>query len=121
MFNTLKQELILHAKTEEEAFYEPLKEFKATEEEVDHGEEEHQEIEALLEELSGNGLKGKAWQQKFSELQKSVEHHIQEEEGEIFADAKKVLDESTAQQMEIDMKSLKKEQKGILAASSDTL
>lgn len=111
LFNEMKKKLIIHSKAEEKAFYQPLRKFQETKEEVEHGKEEHQEAEQLLKELTDGSLNGTAWQQKFKKLKEAVEHHIEEEENEIFEDAQKVVDESTAEQMEQDMKQLKEEEK----------
>lgn len=111
LFNELKSSLILHSKAEEKAFYKPLRAFQETKEEVEHGKEEHQEAEMLLKELTDGSLNGAAWQAKFAELKDAVEHHIEEEENEIFADAEKVVDEKTAEQMETTMKQLKEEER----------
>lgn len=111
LFNELKKKLILHSKAEEKAFYQPLKKFQETKEEVEHGKEEHQEAEQLLKELTEGSLNGAAWHQKFRKLKEAVEHHIEEEESEIFKDAQKVVDESTADRMEDAMKELKEEER----------
>lgn len=111
LFNELKKKLILHAKSEEQAFYKPLRSFQETKDEVEHGKEEHEEAEDLLKELTDGSLKGAAWQQKFLSLKEAVEHHIEEEEGEIFDDARKVLDKHTEEEMETMMKKLKEEER----------
>ena len=102
-FNDLKKLLISHSKAEERTFYQPLREFKKTHDEVEHGKEEHEEAETLLKELTNESLVGNAWQQKFLRLKNSVEHHIEEEENEMFTDAKKVLDENEEHLMEANM------------------
>lgn len=99
-FNDLKRLLISHSKAEERIFYRPLEKFKETKDEVEHGKEEHQEAEMLLDELTDEELKGSAWQQKFIKLKEAVEHHIKEEEEEVFNDAHKVLDGQTEEVME---------------------
>lgn len=108
LFNELKDQLILHAKSEEKAFYNPLTGFERTKEEIDHAMEEHKEAEQLLEELTNEDLNGAAWMQKFKKLKDSVEHHMEEEENEIFDDARDVLDKSTEEEMEDHMKKQKK-------------
>ncbi|MGB3623903.1 hemerythrin domain-containing protein [Ketobacter sp. MCCC 1A13808] len=109
-FNQLKSKIILHSKAEERAFYNPLKESKRTKDEVEHGTEEHQEAETLLKELTDSSLVGSAWFQKFKTLKQALEHHIDEEETEIFSDAKKVMSDGEASQMEKDMKAAKKDE-----------
>lgn len=107
LFNTLKEEIIIHSKSEEEAFYKPLRQFNKTQDEVAHGKEEHEEAEGLLKELTDSSLTGAAWMQKFKKLKEALEHHMKEEENEIFDDAKKVLNPETESKMEEDMKAAK--------------
>ncbi|STX29521.1 Alr3199 protein [Legionella beliardensis] len=108
LFNQLKKELIIHSKAEEKVFYEPLKKEPATEEEIPHAKEEHAEVEEMLDRLSDKSLNGAAWMQLFKKMADSLQHHIEEEEHEIFTDAKKELTSEEAQQMEIAMQKEKK-------------
>ena len=110
-FNLLKERLILHSKAEERAFYQPLKQNQRTKEEVEHGAEEHQEAETLLKELTDPALVGAAWFQKFKSLKQDIEHHIEEEEKRLFADAKVEIDGREADSMEQDMKAAKKDER----------
>lgn len=107
LFNEMKERLILHSKAEEKAFYLPLMAYQQTEEEVKHGKQEHEEAETLMKELTDSSLNGAAWQQKFRTLKEMVEHHIDEEENEIFPDAEAVIDAQTKARMETNMKELK--------------
>jgi len=81
-------ELEVHAKIEEEIFYPAVK--KAIEESdlVDEAKQEHQEVKSMISELKkmkgqDNGA-GDEFEAKFSELKEAVQHHVQEEEGEMF-------------------------------------
>ena len=118
LFNELKDKLINHSKAEEKAFYQPLKQFRLTKGEVKHGEHEHEEAEHLLDQLTNPKLVGAAWFQKFKTLKSEVEHHINEEENEIFPDAKKILNKSTSNMMEEAMGILKNKQENNLDIES---
>ncbi len=107
LFNILKKKLIIHSDAEEKSFYNPLKSYVKTKEDVEHGIEEHEEAETLLRELTDEALNGAAWHQKFLKLKEAVEHHIEEEEQDVFEGAKKVLSPEAEQKMEAEMKSLK--------------
>lgn len=106
-FNQLKELLIIHSKAEEKVFYQPLKEFSETKDKVIHGKKEHSEAEELLEELTDESLTGAAWFQKFKTLKNAVEHHVEEEENEIFNQAKKVLTKNDEVAMHQEMKNEK--------------
>jgi hemerythrin superfamily protein len=81
-------ELEVHAEIEEEIFYPAVE--KAIEEGdiVDEARQEHQQAKSLIEQLRAmpgkdNGS-GDNFAAKFSELVEAVQHHVQEEEGEMF-------------------------------------
>jgi hemerythrin superfamily protein len=80
-------ELEVHAQLEEEIFYPAVK--KAIEETqlVDEAREEHKEAKSLMAELrklQGHNDGADDFEEKFSELVQAVEHHVQEEENEMF-------------------------------------
>jgi predicted transcriptional regulator len=52
--------------------------------------EEHQIVKQLLQELAESD-QDEQWEAKLKVLQENVEHHVQEEEKEIFKKAQKVL------------------------------
>ena len=87
-FDELKIMLLTHAKAEEDAFYDKLKALPELQDKIKQSQEEHNEAESLLEELSQEHLAGADWQQKFLLLKDNIEHHIQEEEDNIFKLAK---------------------------------
>ncbi|STX52055.1 Uncharacterized conserved protein [Legionella busanensis] len=108
LFNQLKKEIIIHSKAEEKVFYKPLKKEEATKEEIPHAKEEHEEVEQMLDRLSDKTLNGAAWTKLFQKMADSLMHHIEEEENEIFKDAKKELSSDEAQEMELAMQKEKK-------------
>lgn len=91
LFKELATELALHTKAEETIVYPRLKEVDELRDMVDEGIEEHQEAEHLLEELAGMPTDDKQWVAKLKELKKAVEHHVQEEENELFPAARELI------------------------------
>lgn len=92
IFSKMKAALLAHAKAEEEMFYPVLEEEKVTHTEALEAEAEHEVVENLLEELDGAAEKDSdEWLAKCKVLRDMVEHHVKEEEGQIFKDARKVL------------------------------
>lgn len=98
-FDTFKRELWAHSKVEETVFYTPLRDLDETRMEVLEGLNEHHMIDALLDELEAQRLEEDAWKAKAQVLGELLEHHLHEEEEEIFEDAKKVLDKKQAEAM----------------------
>lgn len=93
-FEKLRELVITHAKSEEAALYDRLKKQEEREEAKDvalEGYEEHHVVDFLINELSSLPLTDERWDAKFEVLKESLEHHIEEEEEDIFAEGKKVL------------------------------
>jgi hemerythrin superfamily protein len=86
-------ELRVHTQVEEAVFYPAFRD-KADEEGkelVAEAEEEHHVVDTLMEELAGLNAGAEEFEAKFTVMRENVEHHIEEEEGEMFPQAKKVL------------------------------
>ena len=105
--------MLLHAKTENATFYEALKGHEETEEIIEHAEEEHEEVKGYIEKLSGIPIESEKWLEQFGEFKHSVTHHVNEEEGNIFEKAKRVLSRKQEYQLAEDMDALKKETKAL--------
>ena len=89
------QELEVHSKIEEEIFYPAVKRKadEAGKELVAEAVEEHHVVDVLIKELKAMSSINEQYKAKFTVLQENVEHHVEEEEGEMFPDAKKLLGE----------------------------
>ena len=120
LFAQIKQELTLHADTEEVTFYKAIQEATRSQnvqEKIEHADEEHKEIREYLEKLSSTHVDSEEWMEQFGEFKHSVSHHVEEEEGDIFEKAQKYLSKEQAVQLAKDMDALKKKQKKDLAAA----
>lgn len=87
----LKQDLDMHAHIEETIFYPALKKEVETREITLEALDEHQEIKDLLAQLVATPPNSGDWSDALSELKESVEHHVDEEENEMFSKARDVL------------------------------
>lgn len=87
----IAQELLIHAHSEQETFYDILKQFEQTKDMATHGQKEHKEIEDKIALILHSNEHGSQWVKKVKELNELVEHHVSEEEGDIFKQAQKVL------------------------------
>ena len=117
LFAQLKQELDVHAKIEEGILYPVLKELKETEEITLEAFEEHHVVKQLLAELEEMPKDDESWGAKLTVLKENVEHHVEEEEGEMFKDARKVLSQEQIDELGARLEAAKQEQKKALAAS----
>lgn len=89
----MKQELTIHERIEEEIFYPALREHKKAKDIVLEGYEEHHAVDVLMDELESVPFDDETWSAKFSVIKENIEHHIEEEEGEMFKKARQVFDE----------------------------
>jgi hemerythrin superfamily protein len=96
IFNHIKGALEVHATIEEEIFYPAVKKARSehVKDEVREGYEEHKQIKSLLAQISNITPADETYDMKLKVLKEDVEHHVKDEEGEMFPDAKKFLDES---------------------------
>jgi hypothetical protein len=91
LFDQLRVALVAHSRAEEKVFYKPIEGDKEAHEMVLEGYEEHHVADLILKELASKKADGERWHAKLMVLKEVVEHHVQEEEGEIFTAAEKAL------------------------------
>ena len=108
LFARLKEELDVHARVEETIFYPAIKQAAETREIVLEGFEEHHVIKMLLKELESVPVDTEQWSAKLKVLQENVEHHVEEEEGEMFQKARQVLTEEQINELGARMEEEKK-------------
>lgn len=82
-------ELTVHAQLEEELFYPALRDTIDDLDLIDEAEVEHATAKQLISELSSMQPGDALYEAKFTVLGEYVKHHIEEEEKEVFAKAKK--------------------------------
>jgi iron-sulfur cluster repair protein YtfE (RIC family) len=99
LFTQLKNELDVHARIEEEILYPALEEYEDTRAISLEAYEEHALVKQLLEELAAAPKDDEQWTAKFTVLKENVEHHVEEEEGEMFPKARKVLSEDEIEEL----------------------
>lgn len=99
LFATLRGELLRHAHAEEKVFYPPLREKRESHDIVEEGIGEHHHVEELLTRLEAIPSDSDDWIDAVQSLKDCVQHHVREEEGEIFDDARKLLGEQALDRM----------------------
>jgi hemerythrin superfamily protein len=107
IFNDLQESLIVHAQMEEQVFYPALKQFDETRDWVGEAVEEHREVEQLLKQMAAKSPEQRDFQEKLRELRQSVEHHVEEEENEIFPKAEQHCGQQQLQEMARRMQEMK--------------
>ena len=92
LFATIKGELTVHGTIEEEIFYPELKAHPKAKDIVLEGFEEHHVVDLLMSELESLPVEDETWGAKALVMKENIEHHIEEEEGEMFKTAHSVFD-----------------------------
>jgi hemerythrin-like domain-containing protein len=99
LFTRIKADLTVHEIIEEEIFYPALKEHPKAKDIVLEGYEEHNVVDTLMSELSALPFDHESWGAKAKVMQENIEHHIEEEEGEMFKKARQVFDEAELEEL----------------------
>jgi hemerythrin-like domain-containing protein len=116
LFTQLKTELDVHTRIEETIFYPALEKADETRDITLEAFEEHRLVKQLLSELQSLGKNKEEWTAKFTVLKENIEHHVEEEEGEMFTKARKVLSKEDAETLGTRMEKAKAEQMKAAAA-----
>ena len=109
LFATIKGELTIHETIEEEIFYPALKNHPKTKEIALEGYEEHHVVDMVMAEIEGVSYDDERWGAKFKVMKENIEHHIEEEENEMFKQARQVFDESELEALGEQMRARKEQ------------
>lgn len=83
-----------HAAAEEETFYSKLISKTWGQDAARHSVHEHQQLDDLLEDLNCMAIDADGWSDTFGKLKHDYEHHIDEEEDDVFSRAREVIDDA---------------------------
>jgi hemerythrin-like domain-containing protein len=107
LYATLRREMEIHERIEEEIFYPALKEHPKARDIVLEGFEEHHVVDEIMGELGETDVTDETWAAKFSVMKENIEHHIEEEEGEMFSKARQAFDNDALDELGARMLELK--------------
>jgi polyhydroxyalkanoate synthesis regulator phasin len=116
LFRTLKAELTIHERIEEEIFYPALKAHPKAKDIVLEAFEEHHVVDNVMGELEATDVTDETWGAKFLVMKENIEHHIEEEEGEMFDQARAVFDTDELEELGARMLELKQLGQQVLSA-----
>ena len=109
LFSTIKGELTVHEIIEEEIFYPALKDHPKAKDIVLEGYEEHHVVDVVMAELEDLPVDDESWGAKAKVMKENVEHHMEEEEGEMFQKARQVFDKDELEELGTRMEQRKAE------------
>lgn len=98
-FEAFRVEVSAHAAAEEETLYAAMLADPELRDDGRHSVAEHEEIDDMLGELQGADPDNGNWQTGFDKLRHRYEHHIDEEEEEMFPAAEKHFENEKAQSL----------------------
>jgi hypothetical protein len=114
LFQKIKEELTVHSKSEEAAVYARLHGQDTTKNFALEGTEEHEIVDRLLQKLDSISASEERWTALVTVLKEVLEHHVDEEESEMFKKMKKAFSKEELTEMARSMKTEKKDQKAAL-------
>ena len=109
LFTRVRRELEVHEAIEEEIFYPALKEHPKAKDLVLEAYEEHNVVDMVMAEIQDTPYDDETWGAKLTVMKENIEHHIEEEEGEMFPQAREVFERSELQELAERMKARKDE------------
>jgi hemerythrin superfamily protein len=107
LFKQLKSALTLHTQVEEQVFYPAMREFEETRDLIAEALEEHQAVDQILEDMSLLSPNDDDFQDRLEELKENLEHHLGEEEDEMFPKAEELCGEKRLNEMGRQMQQIK--------------
>jgi len=107
IFQQIFKELQVHTKIEEEIFYPAVKQIDS--DGANEAVEEHNIVDFILGAMKKLSPDDEAYDAKFTTLKENVQHHIEEEEGEMFPEAQAKM--STGQMQDLGAKMMERKEK----------
>lgn len=99
LFDKLRVEIGGHAAAEEESLYATMLAKPDLREDAKHSVAEHKEIDDFFGELDGLDPASAEWMERFEAMRHRYEHHIEEEEEEMFPAAADGLPEAKVEEL----------------------
>src|SRR5207302_2738876 len=110
LFMELATELTVHAEIEERLFYPAVKDAEPTHDLVLESFEEHKQMKMVLGDLEKADKRTEQWMAGLKVLMEDVQHHVGEEENDLFPNVKNVLSDKELEALATQMEALKMQQ-----------
>lgn len=94
LFEKFRKEMSIHESIEEEFLYPEMKEHEETKDLILEAYEEHRQADRLIAVLTASDVTDETWSAKLTLLKEDIEHHVKEEENELFPKMRKILDQA---------------------------
>ncbi|HEX8136779.1 MAG TPA: hemerythrin domain-containing protein [Pyrinomonadaceae bacterium] len=111
LYGRLRTELDIHSQIEEEVFYPAIEELDETRALTLEAYEEHNVVKQLLDELDALPVDDETWTAKLKVLHENVDHHVEEEETELFPLVRQVLTSEAIEELGVRLQAAKQTHK----------
>jgi iron-sulfur cluster repair protein YtfE (RIC family) len=108
LFEKIKTELETHTQIEESIFYPVLEQYEELKDLVLEAFEEHKQIKTLIREITALAEGSERLDAKLTVMGENVEHHVGEEEEEMFPKVEKLIQQQELERMGEEMMKFKK-------------
>lgn len=115
LFERLKEMLTAHESMEEQVLYPALKAHPKAKDLTLEAFEEHHVVDLVLEELEQTLVSDEQWGAKFTVAKENLEHHIDEEESEMFPMCRQIFSREELDQMGTKMAEIQSLAKQVLS------
>ncbi|MCM0080740.1 hemerythrin domain-containing protein [Geomonas sp. Red32] len=109
LYAELEEEISLHLEGEERFFYTALEKHEEAREKVLESYEEHEVVKTMIGTFKGLAVDDERWGAKLKVLHEIVEHHLKEEESEVFKLARKALEKNEMVEIAVNFMRSKRE------------
>ena len=106
-FGRLKRSLTVHEQMEEAILYPALKQHAEARDIVLEAYEEHDVVDKVLRDLEATPFDDESWHAKLKVMSENLHHHIEEEEREMFDQARQVFGQDMLEQLGEQMQEIK--------------
>lgn len=117
-FNQLYNALNVHVEVKEQIFYPAIRNCQDTEELVDEAQQEHSKAKQMLEDLEYLSPTSVEFKQKIGELKQAIQHHVQEQENEVFSKVRECMSQKEREQLGSKFEALKRKLRSEISVAS---
>lgn len=114
LWKTFYYDVSAHAAAEEVSFYSELIADSDGQSEGRHSVAEHQELDDMIQELNEMDMSSPGWLTRFKTMKDRYEHHIEEEEKDIFPVARDVIGPDKAGKIAAEFSERKQEERKLV-------
>jgi hemerythrin-like domain-containing protein len=107
LFAEIEGEIKLHEACEEKVLYPTLRDHPKLKDIVLEGYQEHHVVDVIVGELRNLSPGDETWPAKAKVMHENLEHHIEEEEGEMFPQARKEMSKAQIEELGRQMQAIK--------------